>query len=42
MEEREMLKNGLGTLKTVGEEAPFIANQNMAVGAKTQVNSVET
>jgi hypothetical protein len=42
MEEREMLKNGLGTLKTVGEEAPFIANQNMAVGAKTQVNLVET
>jgi hypothetical protein len=34
MEEREILKNGLGTLKTFGEETPYIANQNMAVGEK--------
>jgi hypothetical protein len=42
LEEREMLKNGLGTLKTIDGEAPFIANQNMAVGAKTRANSLES
>jgi pyridoxine/pyridoxamine 5'-phosphate oxidase len=42
MEEREMLKNTLRTLETVGEESPFIANQNMAIGAKVWANPVET
>jgi hypothetical protein len=32
MEEREMLKNCLDTRENVGEEAPFIATQNMAIG----------
>jgi hypothetical protein len=34
MEVRERLKNTPRTLPTVGEEAPFIANQNRAVGGK--------
>jgi hypothetical protein len=39
MEVREMLKNTLGTLENHWEEAPFIANQNRAVGGKTRANS---
>jgi hypothetical protein len=39
MEEREMLKNTLETLETIGEEASFIANRNRAVARKTRANS---
>jgi hypothetical protein len=37
-----MLKNGLGTLKTIGEEAPIIGNQNMVVGGKIRANPVKS
>jgi hypothetical protein len=36
MEVRERLKNTLEHTQTVGEEAPFIANRNRAVGGKNR------
>jgi hypothetical protein len=39
MEVREMLKNILETLKTIGEEAPFIATQNRVVGGKIRAKT---
>jgi hypothetical protein len=42
MEMREIIKNDLQCPQTAEEEAPFIANQNMAARGKVQANRVES